>query len=188
MLPPATSASAFPKRQRQRQRQKLTLPAQATGPPELHPLLRLCIPTDVRLAPNRDIIKRHPSSALLRCSCAQGGVLAFGLVQHQLRRYRLLPRNSVREHPSTSRIMSTAVAAPSLTQPSTARDASPKSTYPALAPSTHPPSDRNSATSTAANANTPIVIGEGVAQQKSTPEGKRSPNSSVNLPSYTPPC
>lgn len=87
--------------------------------------------------------------------------------------------------------MSTAVAsvaAPPLNQPSTAREASPKSTYPALAPSTQPPSDHNSATSIAANANTPIVIGEGVAQQKLTPDGKRSPNSSVNLPFYTPPC
>ncbi|KAL8996779.1 MAG: hypothetical protein Q9169_003802 [Polycauliona sp. 2 TL-2023] len=81
--------------------------------------------------------------------------------------------------------MSTAVAsvaAPPLTQPSTAPDASPNATYPALAPSTHPPSDRNSATSTAANANTPIVIGEGVAQPKSTPEGKRSPNSARHGP------
>ncbi|KAI4278879.1 MAG: hypothetical protein LQ337_000689 [Flavoplaca oasis] len=81
--------------------------------------------------------------------------------------------------------MSTAVAsvaAPPLNQPSTAPEASPKSTYPTLAPSTHPPSDRNSATSTAANANTPIVIGEGVAQQKLTPDGKRSPNSARHGP------
>ncbi|KAL8813101.1 MAG: hypothetical protein Q9223_000626 [Gallowayella weberi] len=81
--------------------------------------------------------------------------------------------------------MSTAVAsvaAPPLTQPTTALDASPKSAYPALAPSTHTPSDRNSATTTATNANTPIVIAEGVAQQKSTPEGKRSPNSARHGP------
>ncbi|KAL8684131.1 MAG: hypothetical protein Q9224_006588, partial [Gallowayella concinna] len=81
--------------------------------------------------------------------------------------------------------MSTAVAsvaAPPLTQPSTAQDASPKSAYPALAPSAHTPSDRNSATTTAANPNTPIVIAEGVAQQKSTPEGKRSPNSARHGP------
>ncbi|KAL8843105.1 MAG: hypothetical protein Q9170_000235 [Blastenia crenularia] len=62
--------------------------------------------------------------------------------------------------------MSTAVSAPvALTQPAQ-EDASPKSTFPTIAPI-----DRSSAT--------PLVVGEGVAQQKSTssPEGKRSPNS-----------
>ncbi|KAL8954279.1 MAG: hypothetical protein Q9193_007306, partial [Seirophora villosa] len=81
--------------------------------------------------------------------------------------------------------MSTAVAsAPPgpLTQPSTAQDPNPKPTYPTLAPSTHAPIDRNSATSTAASANTPVVIGEGVAQQKSTPDGKRSPSSARHGP------
>ncbi|KAL8971371.1 MAG: hypothetical protein Q9183_001090 [Haloplaca sp. 2 TL-2023] len=81
--------------------------------------------------------------------------------------------------------MSTAVAsvAPApLAQPSTAQDASPKSTYPALAPSTHTPGDRNSATSAATSASTPVVVGEGVAQQKSTPDGKRSPNSTRHGP------
>ncbi|KAL8764265.1 MAG: hypothetical protein Q9184_000234 [Pyrenodesmia sp. 2 TL-2023] len=83
--------------------------------------------------------------------------------------------------------MSTAVAsvAPApLAQPSTARDASPKSTYPTLAPSTHTPIDRNSATSTAvsANGNTPVVVGEGLAQHKSNPEGKHSPNSARHGP------
>ncbi|KAL9031894.1 MAG: hypothetical protein Q9196_000090 [Gyalolechia fulgens] len=82
--------------------------------------------------------------------------------------------------------MSTAVAsvAPApLIQPSTAQDASPKSTYPAIAPSTHTLIDRSSATSTAASAHTPVVlVSEGVAQSKSTPEGKRSPNSARHGP------
>lgn len=63
------------------------------------PSLTLLPPDPDRRPTCRDIIKRHPSSALLRCFCAQGGVLAFGLVQHQLRRYRLLPRYSVLEAP-----------------------------------------------------------------------------------------
>ncbi|KAL9591178.1 MAG: hypothetical protein Q9203_000050 [Teloschistes exilis] len=81
--------------------------------------------------------------------------------------------------------MSTAVAsvAPApLAQPSTAQDASPKSTYPSLASSNHTPADRNSGASTAASASTPVVVGEGVAQQKTTPEGKRSPNSTRHGP------
>ncbi|KAL8953246.1 MAG: hypothetical protein Q9222_000899 [Ikaeria aurantiellina] len=82
--------------------------------------------------------------------------------------------------------MSTAVAsvAPTpLAQPSTTQDASPNPNYPALIPSTHPTIDRSSASSTAAAANTPLPIGEGVAQQqKSTPEGKRSPNSARHGP------
>ncbi|KAL8706666.1 MAG: hypothetical protein Q9201_000300 [Fulgogasparrea decipioides] len=69
-----------------------------------------------------------------------------------------------------------------MAQPSTAQDVSPKSSYPTLAPSTHTPVDRNSATSTTASASTPMVVGEGVAQQKSIPEGKRSPNSTRHGP------
>ncbi|KAL8969114.1 MAG: hypothetical protein Q9197_004516 [Variospora fuerteventurae] len=81
--------------------------------------------------------------------------------------------------------MSTAVASPApapLTQPSTAQEANTKSTYPTLAPTTHAPIDRNSATSTAASANTPVVVGEGVAQQKTTPDGKPSPSSARHAP------
>ena len=74
--------------------------------------------------------------------------------------------------------MSTAVAsaiAPPLAPPRTDHDASPQSSYPALAPSSHittTPNERNSASATP---NAPVVISEGAAQQKITPDGKRSP-------------
>ncbi|MCJ1256613.1 hypothetical protein MMC24_004437 [Lignoscripta atroalba] len=77
--------------------------------------------------------------------------------------------------------MSTAVAsvaAAPLAPPRTEHDASPKSSYPAIAPSTHitsSPIERNSASATPS---APVVIGEGAAQQKLTPDGKRSPHSS----------
>lgn len=126
-------------------------------------------------------IKRHPPQALYSIVVALKGVYWYSAWSNRPTPASSLPIPLLACSPFTllaSRTMSTAVAsvaAPPLTQPSTAQDASPKSTYPA--PSTHTPTDRNSATSTAANANTPIIIGEGVAQQKSTPDGKRSPNS-----------
>lgn len=80
--------------------------------------------------------------------------------------------------------MSTAVAAapaPPLAPPHSDRETSPKSVYPTLAPPSHNlPIDRRtpaSATANATSANDPVVISEGVAQQKISPDGKRSPNS-----------
>lgn len=79
--------------------------------------------------------------------------------------------------------MSTAVApapAPPLAPPPTEPEVSPKSSYPTIAPSGQTPlQDRTTASATpnAGSGNTPTVLGEGPAQQKVTPEGKRSPNS-----------
>jgi len=72
--------------------------------------------------------------------------------------------------------MSTAVAsapAPPLAPPPSEPEVSPKSSYPTITPSV----DRTSATPNTGSGNTPTVLGEGPAQQKVTPEGKRSPNS-----------
>ena len=75
-----------------------------------------------------------------------------------------------------------AAAAPSLAPPPSEADASPKSSYPTLAPSTHTPVqlDRSSASATpnTASANSaPVPTNETTAQQTMTPDGKRSPNS-----------
>ncbi|KAL9602609.1 MAG: hypothetical protein Q9219_001753 [cf. Caloplaca sp. 3 TL-2023] len=72
--------------------------------------------------------------------------------------------------------MSTAIAS---VAPAPPQDVSPKSTYPAIAPSTHMPVDR---AATTAPANTPVVVGEGALPQKLTPDGKRSPISSRHGP------
>lgn len=81
--------------------------------------------------------------------------------------------------------MSTAVApaaAPPLAPPHSEPEVSPKSSYPTIAPSTHNTplhAERNSASATpnTAASSAPVVLGEGPAQQKVTPDGKRSPNS-----------
>ncbi|KAL8743575.1 MAG: hypothetical protein Q9190_004090 [Brigantiaea leucoxantha] len=79
-----------------------------------------------------------------------------------------------------STAVASAVAPAPLAQPASDHDTSPRHSYPTLAPSTHGHSDRNSATSnTSANA---VIVNEGLAQQKSTPDGKRSPNSSRHGP------
>ncbi|KAL9610337.1 MAG: hypothetical protein Q9167_004968 [Letrouitia subvulpina] len=78
-----------------------------------------------------------------------------------------------------STVVASAAPAP-LTQPPPDHDASPKSSYPTLAPSTHTASDRNVATSNT-SANT-AVVNEGATQPKSTLDGKRSPNSSRHGP------
>ncbi|MCJ1434127.1 hypothetical protein MMC27_003493 [Xylographa pallens] len=78
--------------------------------------------------------------------------------------------------------MSAAVAsiAPPLGAPRPQHDASPKSSYHALAPSTQAPvsNERRSPGSASATASAPVVISEGAAQQKISPDGKRSPLSS----------
>jgi len=99
----------------------------------------------------------------------------------------LIPRRTAKhQHLGPGSAMSTAVAsaapAPSLAPPPSEADASPKSPYTTLAPSTHTPIqlDRSSASATpnTASANAaPAIISETTAQQKLTPEGKRSPNS-----------
>ncbi len=81
-----------------------------------------------------------------------------------------------------STAVASAAAAPSLAPPPPEADASPKSSYPTLAPSTHTPIqlDRSSAAATpnTASANAaPVTTSETTAQQKLTPDGKRSPNS-----------
>lgn len=79
--------------------------------------------------------------------------------------------------------MSTAVVSASAMPlaPPPEPDVSPKSSYPTLAPSTHTPSHAerspSSATPYIISTNTPVVVGESTAQQKITPDGKRSPNS-----------
>lgn len=80
--------------------------------------------------------------------------------------------------------MSAAVAsAPSapLAPPPSESEISPKSSYPTLAPATHTSNQiersSTSATPNAALTNTPVIIGDNTAQQKVTPDAKRSPNS-----------
>jgi len=79
--------------------------------------------------------------------------------------------------------MSTAlasVAAP-FAPPQSEPGSSPQSTYPTLAPSTHTPAQAErrsaSATSRTTSPNAPVVLSEGAAKHKFTPDGKRSPNS-----------
>lgn len=79
------------------------------------------------------------------------------------------------------RNMSTAVAsiAPPLAPPRPQHDTSPKPSYPTLAPSSQSaPSERRSPASATASA--PVVINETAAQQKISPDGKRSPHSYVD--------
>ncbi|KAL8829045.1 MAG: hypothetical protein Q9191_002232 [Dirinaria sp. TL-2023a] len=83
--------------------------------------------------------------------------------------------------------MSTAVAsaaAPPLAPPPAESEVSPRSSYPTIAPSNSAPAqaDRISATPNTASGSVPVVLGEGPAQQKVTPDGKRSPNSSRHGP------
>ncbi|KAK4697029.1 hypothetical protein P7C71_g985, partial [Lecanoromycetidae sp. Uapishka_2] len=79
--------------------------------------------------------------------------------------------------------MSTAVAsvAAPLAPPQSEPGSSPQSTYPTLAPSNHTPAQVErrsaSATSRTTSPNAPIVLSEGAAKPKVTPDGKRSPNS-----------
>ena len=78
--------------------------------------------------------------------------------------------------------MSTAVASALVAPIAPEPDVSPKSSYPTLAPSTHTPNhlERNSSSSGTlhtSSSNAPVVLDEGAAQQKVTPDGKRSPNS-----------
>ncbi|MCJ1282986.1 hypothetical protein MMC26_002313 [Xylographa opegraphella] len=78
--------------------------------------------------------------------------------------------------------MSAAVAsiAPPLGAPRSQHEASPKSSYPTLAPSNQAPlsNERRSPGSASATPSAPVVISEGAAQQKISPDGKRSPLSS----------
>lgn len=79
--------------------------------------------------------------------------------------------------------MSTVIASAPAALPPTPSEpnVSPKSSYPVLAPLTHTPihAERSPASATphSASTNAHSLLGEGAAQQKSTSDGKRSPNS-----------
>ena len=91
--------------------------------------------------------------------------------------------SSLQHHSPTTFAMSTAVAsvAAPLAPPPSEPGSSPQSSFPTLAPSTHTPASAErrsaSATSRTTSPNAPVVLSEAAAKQKTTPDGKRSPNS-----------